>query len=181
MSSFGRRSSSDLIKHWSLTQKAVTLSSAEAELCGVVRSKTETLGTKCRLRLWPDHDPERAHSIRSRHWDLQESWNRAGWTPPWGQLWVKLGLRQGDFRLFRVRGDANPADALTNTFRGMSWTVWSDEQSRRRRRSCSSSMKTWPRVCSSASVAQYATTLLELSIVCTRSLSTPILAALAMI
>ena len=30
-----------------------------------------------------------------------------------GQLWVQEGLRRGDFRLFKVRGESNPADALT--------------------------------------------------------------------
>ena len=33
-----------LIKHWRSTQKAVTLSSAEAELCGIVKGTTEALG-----------------------------------------------------------------------------------------------------------------------------------------
>ena len=35
---------SHLIKHWSSTQKVVTLSSAEAELSGIVKSTTEALG-----------------------------------------------------------------------------------------------------------------------------------------
>ena len=30
-----------------------------------------------------------------------------------GQLWVQEGLRRGDFTLFKVQGDRNPADILT--------------------------------------------------------------------
>lgn len=30
-----------------------------------------------------------------------------------GQLWVQEGLRRGDFKLFKVAGANNPADALT--------------------------------------------------------------------
>ena len=32
-----------------------------------------------------------------------------------GQLWVQEGLRRGDFTLFKVRGDQNPADVLTKS------------------------------------------------------------------
>ena len=32
-----------------------------------------------------------------------------------GQLWVQEGLRRGDFTLFKVRGDQNPADVLTTS------------------------------------------------------------------
>ena len=52
--------------------------------------------------------------------------------------------QQGDFRLFKVTGDANRADALTKHLpRGVlpRWRNWLDEQSRRRRRSCTCSLK----------------------------------------
>ena len=32
-----------------------------------------------------------------------------------GQLWVQEGLRRGDFELYKVRGDQNPADILTKS------------------------------------------------------------------
>ena len=32
-----------------------------------------------------------------------------------GQLWVQEGLRRGDFELYKVRGDQNPADVLTKS------------------------------------------------------------------
>ena len=32
-----------------------------------------------------------------------------------GQLWVQEGLRRGDFTLFKVQGDKNPADLLTKS------------------------------------------------------------------
>ena len=103
-----------LIKHWSCTQKAVTLSSAEAELYGLVKGTTEALG----IQSW-GHDlgialPVRMHADsaaaigicrrsgigRVRHLAV-------------GQLWVQEGLRRGDFTLYKVRGDQNPADILT--------------------------------------------------------------------
>ena len=37
-------SGSHLIKNWNSTQMAVTLSDAEAELCGIVKCTTESLG-----------------------------------------------------------------------------------------------------------------------------------------
>ena len=102
---------SHLIKHWSSTQKAVTLSSAEAELCGIVKGTTEALGIQSvgrdlglSMTLNIHTDSTAAVGIcgigRVRHLAV-------------GQLWVQEGLRRGDFRLFKVQSDANPADALT--------------------------------------------------------------------
>ena len=68
-----------LIKHKSSRQKAVTLSSAEAELCGIARSTTEAhgiwsvgrdLAQKMTLRIHTDS------AVAVRY--LQESWHRAG-------------------------------------------------------------------------------------------------------
>ena len=98
---------SHLIKHWSSTQKAVTLSSAEAELCGIVKGSTEALGIQSVGRdlglsttLSTHTDSGAAGIGRVRHLVV-------------GQLWVQEGLRRGDFRLFTVQGDANLANALT--------------------------------------------------------------------
>ena len=91
----GRRSNegSHLIKHWSSTQKAVTLSSAEAELCGIVKGSTEALGIQSVGRdlslskTLSTHTDSAAVGIgRVRHLVV-------------GQLWVQ--------------GDANLANALT--------------------------------------------------------------------
>ena len=103
-----------LIKHWTSTQEVVTLSSAEAELCRIVKGTTEALGIQSvgrdlglRMTLSMHADSAAAVGIckragigRVRHFAV-------------GQLWVQEGLRRRDFRLFNVQGDANPADALT--------------------------------------------------------------------
>ena len=36
-----------------------------------------------------------------------------------GQLWVEESMRRGNIRLFKVRVDANPADALIKQFQGV--------------------------------------------------------------
>ena len=105
---------SHLLKHWSGTQKAVTLSSAEAELGGIVKGAGEGLGLQslCRdlgleLDLGLHADSSAAVGIcrrtgigRVRHLAV-------------GQLWVQERLRDGDFKLYKVLGAANPADLLT--------------------------------------------------------------------
>ena len=103
-----------LIKHWSVTQKAITLSSGEAELGGVVKGATEGLGLRSLARdLGLDvciellADSAAAIGIcrrtgigRVRHLAV-------------GQLWIQERLRAGQFRLFKVLGTNNPADLLT--------------------------------------------------------------------
>ena len=103
-----------LIKHWSCTQRAVTLSSAEAELYGLVKGTTEALGIQSwgldlgltmQVRIHADSAAaigicRRSGIGRVRHLAV-------------GQLWVQEGLRRGDFTLFKVQGDRNPADILT--------------------------------------------------------------------
>ena len=66
------------VKKWSSTQNAVTLSSAEAELCGIVKGTTEAPGTQSVGR------------------DLGSSRRNLAV----GKLWVQEGPRRGDFRLF---------------------------------------------------------------------------------
>ena len=41
-----------LLKHWSTTQKAITLSSGEAELGGVVKAAAEGIGLQSLARAW---------------------------------------------------------------------------------------------------------------------------------
>ena len=105
---------SHLIKHWSKTQKVVTLSSAEAELGGVVLAATEGMGTqsvamdlgiKVRLRLRADSAAAIGICNRSgigkvRHLAV-------------GQLWIQERIRSGALLLAKIRGDLNPADACT--------------------------------------------------------------------
>ena len=103
-----------LIKHWLSTQKAVTLSSAEADFYGVVKGTTEALGIQAwgrdlgldmTVRMHADSAAaigicRRSGIGRVRHLAV-------------GQLWVQEGLRRGDFELYKVLGAHNPADILT--------------------------------------------------------------------
>ena len=105
---------SHLIKHWSSTQKVLTLSSGEAELTGIVKGATEALGLKSLsadlgretdLKMHADSSAaigicKRAGTGRGRHLET-------------GQLWVQERLRNGDFSLYKVLGTKNPADILT--------------------------------------------------------------------
>ena len=103
-----------LLKHWSSTQKAVTLSSAEAELGGIVKGAGEGLGLQSlavdlglSLSFELHADSSAAIGIcrrsgigRVRHLAV-------------GQLWVQEKLREGAFKLFKVAGSENVADVLT--------------------------------------------------------------------
>jgi hypothetical protein len=103
-----------LLKHWSVTQKVITLSSGEAELAGVVRGASEgcglqslaaDLGVGMKIGLHADSSAaigicRRSGIGRVRHLAVS-------------QLWVQERLRAGDFTLHKVPGDENPADILT--------------------------------------------------------------------
>jgi hypothetical protein len=105
---------SHLIKHWSSTQKAVTLSSGGAELCGIVKGTAEALGIQSlgrdlgiEMSIGVHTDSSAAAGIcrrsgigRVRHLAV-------------GQLWVQEGLHRGDFKLFKIAGAQKPADLLT--------------------------------------------------------------------
>ena len=108
-----------LLKHWSVTQKAITLSSGEAELGGVVKAAAEgvglqslarDLGVDLSLQVYADSSAalgifRRTGIGRARHLAV-------------GQLWVQERLRACHFALFKVCGTANPADLLTKHLPG---------------------------------------------------------------
>ena len=108
-----------LLKHWSTTQKAITLSSGEAELGGVVKAATEgiglqslarDLGIDLSLQIYADSSAaigicRRTGIGRVRHLAV-------------GQLWVQERLRAGHCTLYKVCGTANPADLLTKHLPG---------------------------------------------------------------
>ena len=103
-----------IIKHWSTTQKSITLSSGEAELGGVVKGVTEGLGAQAlaadmglTLSLSVHADSSAAIGIcrrsgigRVRHLAV-------------AQLWVQAHLRAGTFELYKVWGEHNTGDMLT--------------------------------------------------------------------
>ena len=105
---------SHLLKHWSSTQKVVTLSSGEAELAGVVKGAGEALGLQSLGRDLKIDMGIRIHADSSaavgicRRSGIGKVRHLAV-----GQLWVQERLRNRDFSLFKVAGSANPADALT--------------------------------------------------------------------
>ena len=108
-----------LLKHWSATQKTITLSSGEAELGGVVKAATEGIGLQSlardlgldfSLQLYADSSAaigicRRTGIGRVRHLAV-------------GQLWIQERLRAGHFSLYKVAGTANPADLLTKHLPG---------------------------------------------------------------
>jgi hypothetical protein len=103
-----------LVKHWSTTQKAITLSSGEAELGGVVKAASEALGLQSVARDLGIHvgialctDSSAAVGIcrragigRVRHLAV-------------GQLWIQELVRECAVELYKVKGELNPADLLT--------------------------------------------------------------------
>jgi hypothetical protein len=105
---------SHLIKHWSTTQKVVTLSSGEAELAGIVKGTAEALGLQSlaadlgfdvKVRVYADSSAaigicSRSGIGRVRHLAV-------------GQLWIQEKVRSGDIELLKVLGTDNPADLLT--------------------------------------------------------------------
>ena len=92
-----------LLKHWSVTQKAITLSSGEAELGGVVKGATEGLGIQAvardlgidlPLKLWADSSAaigicRRTGIGRVRHLAV-------------GQLWIQEKLREGQQKYLHI-------------------------------------------------------------------------------
>ena len=107
---------SHLIKHWSSTQKTVTLSSGEAELYGVVKGATEALGLRSLgedMRIQSEigidlHADSSAAIGICRRSGIGKVRHLAT-----AQLWVQEKLRNKELRLYKVLGTENPADLLT--------------------------------------------------------------------
>jgi hypothetical protein len=103
-----------LLKHWSSTQKTVTLSSGEAELNGIVKGAAEALGLQS---LGRDLGLEMELSLHTDSAAAVGICRRSGIGKvrhlAVGQLWVQEKLKSGAFRLYKIAGTENPADALT--------------------------------------------------------------------
>ena len=103
-----------LIRHWSTTQSVVTLSSAEAELTGICRSTSNSmglisiakdLGMDWQLQIQTDAAAaigvcRRRGLGRIRHLATAD-------------LWIQDRLRQKDFTLVKIAGTENASDILT--------------------------------------------------------------------
>ena len=102
------------VKHWSITQPTIALSSGEAELGGICRGASLALGLQSLARdlgieldVHIRTDATAAIGIcrrrglgRIRHLHVSD-------------LWVQDRLKRGDFVLSKVAGADNPADLLT--------------------------------------------------------------------
>ena len=102
------------IKHWSVTQPTIALSSGEAELGGICRgasialglqSLANDLGIKLRVEILTDATAaigicRRRGLGKIRHLAVSD-------------LWVQDRLRRNDFALTKIPGLENPADLLT--------------------------------------------------------------------
>ena len=104
-----------MLKSWSSTQPSIATSSAGAEFFAMVEGATRGLGLQTMMNELGMHiemvnlctDSASAKSLSSRrgagkirHIDVKE-------------LWLQEAVRKGQIRLFKVRGDRNPADILT--------------------------------------------------------------------
>ena len=102
------------VKSWSITQKRVTLSSAEAELGALVKASAEAigivqmaegLGDKVSAEVYVDSSAalsvtQRKGTGKMRHVRI-------------GQLWVQEAAEQGELSYKKVKGTGNPADLGT--------------------------------------------------------------------
>ena len=105
---------SHLIKHWSVTQTTVALSSAEAELTGICRGAIQGLGLQSLcvdlgipVKIKILTDAAAAVGICRRR-GLGKIRHLAT-----ADLWVQDRLKKRDFELVRIAGVDNPADILT--------------------------------------------------------------------
>ena len=103
-----------MLKAWSSTQPTITLSSGEAELHGVARASAAGLGmlalladfgAKLPMMVWTDSTAsidicKRQGLGKVRHLAVQD-------------LWVQQRVRAGDFELYKILGERNPADLFT--------------------------------------------------------------------
>ena len=105
-----------LINQWASTQKTVTLSSGEAELFGVVKGATESLGIRSlaqdmglgqnlHVSLYADSSAAIGICNTYRYWEVIHLAT--------GQLWVQEKIRRKEISLFKVLGTDNPADLFT--------------------------------------------------------------------
>ena len=103
-----------LLKHWSLTQSTVTLSSAESELSGICKGSSISLGLVSVAKdlgfhwaLAVETDAAAAIGI-SRRRGLGKIRHLAV-----ADLWIQDRVRSGDIILRKVAGSENASDILT--------------------------------------------------------------------
>ena len=99
------------LKSWSVTQKRVTLSSAEAELSAVVKTSAETIGMIQMAMGLGDQvvgevfvDSSAALAVTQRKGTGKLRHVRIG------QLWIQEIAEADDLKFKKVKGESNPAD-----------------------------------------------------------------------
>ena len=102
------------LKLWSVTQKHVTLSSAEAELMALVRCASECIGMTQMAQSWAIQvdahifaDSSAALAICQRQGCGRLRHVRIG------HLWIQERVRAQELVLRKIPGEVNPADMLT--------------------------------------------------------------------
>ena len=102
------------IKSWSVTQKRVTLSSAEAELAALVKASAETIGVIQMAQGLGDEvtgevfvDSSAALSVTQRKGNGKMRHVKIG------QLWVQEAAEEEELKFKKIAGDINPADLDT--------------------------------------------------------------------
>ena len=108
-----------ILKHWSATQSTVTLSSAEAELTGICKGSSISLGLKALcadlgldLQIRVHTDAAAAIGIARRR-GLGKVRHLAV-----SDLWIQDKVATGEIEIKKVKGTDNPADILTKNVDG---------------------------------------------------------------
>ena len=103
-----------MIKHYSATQTTIALSSGEAELTGLVKGASHSLGFQAlaedmgiNLSIDIFSDASAAIGICRRRGLGKIRHLQAGY------LWIHERLQAGDSNIHKVQGQENPADMLT--------------------------------------------------------------------
>ncbi|MDA8583689.1 reverse transcriptase domain-containing protein [bacterium] len=103
-----------LLKSWSITQKAVSLSSGEAELIVMVKASTEVLGLFQMMKEWGIAaegsvyvDSSAALGVVGRRGCGKLRHVRVG------NLWVQEKRENGELKYQKIAGSVNPADLMT--------------------------------------------------------------------
>ena len=102
------------IKHWSTTQGVIALSSAEAELYGIVKATVQGMGLQSVAR---DLGEEVTMDIHTDSSAAMGVCNRKGIGKvrhlDTNLLWVQDKVKQGSLKINKVHGEKNPADLFT--------------------------------------------------------------------
>ena len=102
------------IKHWSTTQGVIALSSAEAELYGIVKAAVQGMGLQSVAR---DLGEDLTMEIYTDSSAAMGVCNRKGIGKvrhlDTNLLWVQDKLKQGSLLITKIHGEKNPADLFT--------------------------------------------------------------------